>query len=81
MLGGVGMEVSMFVSVCRDCGKSYKGSRVCHCAECHETFGGVSGFDSHISKGECVDPAEMESLHMGVGGMWVQDCRIRGHVE
>ena len=27
-----------------------------HCGVCHETFGGVSLFDAHRSRGECIRP-------------------------
>jgi hypothetical protein len=27
-----------------------------HCAGCHRTFGGVTGFDAHRRAGVCVDP-------------------------
>lgn len=28
-----------------------------HCATCHRTFGGVTGFDRHRRNGACIDPA------------------------
>ena len=27
-----------------------------HCPTCHETFGGVTGFDTHRKDGVCLDP-------------------------
>lgn len=34
-----------------------------HCASCHRTFGGVSGFDGHRRNGQCLDP---QTLGMAV---------------
>lgn len=28
-----------------------------HCAVCHRTFGGVTGFDAHRKDGACLDPS------------------------
>ncbi|MFY1686426.1 hypothetical protein [Plantactinospora sp. WMMB782] len=28
-----------------------------HCATCHRTFGGVTGFDAHRKDAACLDPA------------------------
>lgn len=40
-----------------------------HCAaECHLTFGGVSGFDAHRRNGECVDPATLGMVERD--GIW-----------
>lgn len=39
-----------------------------HCAECHRTFGGVTGFDQHRKGGTCVDLAKFGYELMG--GIW-----------
>lgn len=45
-----------------------EGGPQCHCATCHLTFGGVSGFDSHRRDGACRHPSElgMAPDHRGV---------------
>ena len=30
-----------------------------HCTVCHQTFGGVTGFDGHRKEGRCLDPATL----------------------
>jgi len=30
-----------------------------HCASCHHTFAGVTGFDAHRKAGRCVHPATL----------------------
>jgi hypothetical protein len=32
---------------CTECGAEWFGYAICHCATCHLTFGGVTGFDFH----------------------------------
>ena len=44
--------------VCHKCGCSFGSLRWCHCATCHETFGGETAFDSHRVAGECQPPGE-----------------------
>jgi hypothetical protein len=39
-----------------------------HCPTCHATFGGVTGFDAHRRRGECVDPASKG--YVKVKGIW-----------
>lgn len=39
-----------------------------HCASCHVTFGGVTGFDLHRSNGQCLDPASFEYVERE--GVW-----------
>lgn len=34
----------------------FGGSRICHCAACHETFSGVYAFDTHKLMEGCRDP-------------------------
>lgn len=44
-----------------------------HCAaDCHETFGSVSGFDRHRRGGECLDPATL-AMHRDRNGIWRMD--------
>lgn len=46
-----------------------------HCAaECHHTFGSVSGFDAHRRGGECLDPATLP-MHRNDRGIWKWDGR------
>jgi len=44
------------------------GSRMCHCSCCHETFGGVAGFDLHrrglVAKRRCASAVEMATLRL-----------------
>lgn len=42
---------------CTRCGARANGRAYAHCAKCHETFSGVTGFDRHRRGGECLDPA------------------------
>lgn len=39
-----------------------------HCAVCHQTFGGVSGFDEHRVDGTCRDPEVLGMTYRG--GAW-----------
>lgn len=42
---------------CRpDC---YAGPAQAHCGSCHETFGGVRGFDEHRRNRRCLPPPEL----------------------
>lgn len=40
----------------------------CHCASCHRTFGGITGFDAHRKNGMCLDPAAKG--YVEVKGIW-----------
>lgn len=40
-----------------------------HCTVCHETFGGVTGFDNHRKDGWCHNPATL-SMTQDDGGVW-----------
>ena len=40
------------------CGARWSGLATTHCARCHQTFSGVSGFDQHRENGRCLGPAE-----------------------
>jgi hypothetical protein len=33
--------------------------RQAHCGSCHQTFGGLKGFDAHRRRGVCVLPTEL----------------------
>lgn len=35
------------MSICRVCGKEWKGRTECHCSGCHEHFKSIAGFDKH----------------------------------
>jgi hypothetical protein len=54
--------------VCRDCRASWYGGAMAHCATCHKTFGGVTGFDEHRKNGHCVIPEGMQEVRPGVWG-------------
>ena len=47
----------------------------CGAANCHETFGAVSGFDRHRRGGLCVDPSTIKGLHRAPNGIWRWDGR------
>lgn len=57
-------------SCCRKCGVAWTGHARNHCPTCHETFGGVGGFDMHRRDGRCVDPATVR-LHQS-RGYWLR---------
>lgn len=40
-----------------------------HCGVCHQTFGGVRGFDDHRRDGHCLNPAEL-GMAPGDTGVW-----------
>jgi len=42
----------------------------CHCASCHRTYGGITGFDAHRRNGVCVDPKG----YIKVKGVWRQEA-------
>jgi len=46
-----------------------------HCPTCHETFGGVTGFDAHRRNGKCV-PAKGYDLVRGVWRRPMPDDRL-----
>ena len=39
---------------CRSCGRVWSSRRQGHCTECHRQFGGVTGFDMHRERNECL---------------------------
>ena len=39
-----------------------------HCAACHLTFGGVTGFDAHRKHGACLDPYALGMVERD--GVW-----------
>jgi hypothetical protein len=45
-----------------------------HCGSgCHQTFGGVTGFDAHRRAGRCLDPATITKdggMHLDQNGIW-----------
>lgn len=42
-----------------------------HCTVCHETFGGVTGFDNHRKDGWCHNPATLaEPMIQDYHGVW-----------
>lgn len=41
-----------------------------HCASCHLTFGGVTGFDTHRKDGHCLNPADLGYAERD--GVWRQ---------
>lgn len=51
------------------CGAAWTGRGRAHCAACHATFSGVSGFDAHRTGGTgCRAPAEV-GFRLD-GGVW-----------
>lgn len=40
-----------------------------HCAVCHQTFGGVTGFDHHRRDGQCIQPAGL-GMELSALGIW-----------
>lgn len=63
---------------CHGCTTRWSGFGIAHCGACHETFGGVGGFDKHragskdrrFQQGECTDPSLL-GLERNVHGTWV----------
>jgi hypothetical protein len=51
---------------CGGCEQRWTGVNVCHCAACHRTFTGVSGFDTHRRGGACT----MLKLFQDARGYW-----------
>lgn len=45
---------------CAKCRNRWSGANTSHCANCHETFSGVTTFDKHRDKGQCKYPANVE---------------------
>lgn len=39
-----------------------------HCASCHRTFGGVTGFDAHRKDGTCLPPSSLGMVERD--GVW-----------
>lgn len=55
--------------MCGGCNKTWTGRNRCHCRLCHETFGGLKGFDAH-RPGECKDPASLGLTEKD--GVWME---------
>lgn len=55
--------------MCGGCDKTWTGRNRCHCRLCHETFGGLKGFDAH-RPGECKDPASLGLTEKD--GVWME---------
>ena len=51
------MKLGVGLGMC-PCGANWFGLMICHCAECHLTFGGITGFDDHRRSG-CLSKEEM----------------------
>lgn len=49
----------MAAMITHSCGAMWTSTRAAHCASCHETFGGVSGFEKHRRNLQCIDPATL----------------------
>ncbi len=48
------------MTICRDCDSRWTGLNEAHCASCHRTFGGITGFDKHkVLTGGCLDLATL----------------------
>lgn len=68
---------------CPHCQSRWSGYNVAHCATCHETFGGMSGFDKHrVGKCDsnpardtrrCAHPSEV-GLVVTSRGTWGTDA-------
>jgi hypothetical protein len=41
------------------CDARWTGLDTAHCANCHENFSDVAGFDRHRRYGKCLDPATL----------------------
>jgi hypothetical protein len=56
------------------CGRSWSGSRACHCSGCHRTFSGTELFDRHRNHrgdhGSCLDPATLPRMELWSDGIW-----------
>ena len=57
-------------SCCRRCGAYWSGYRACHCPTCHNTFGGVTGFDLHRMGGDCRPLENVDLTWNPERGMW-----------
>jgi len=60
-------------NTCGACDAEWTGTRPCHCSGCHNTFAGISAFDSHRSArgehGECRNVGGVPGLELR-DGMW-----------
>jgi hypothetical protein len=59
---------------CGGCDTRWTGANVCHCAACHRTFTGVSGFDRHRVRGVCT----VARLFLDARGYWTptEDAKV-----
>lgn len=62
----------MTTNTCGGCTTTWAGVTAAHCANCHQTFGGVRSFDRHRKAGTC-HPPETVGLHWNPErSRWVQ---------
>lgn len=53
---------------CGGCDRTWTGLRRAHCSACHQTFGGITSFDSHRRGDSCRTGASL-GLEL-VSGVW-----------
>lgn len=56
-------------------GCTWTGLSRCHCSACHETFGGITGFDMHRRGSRCSGPENL-GLKQNGAGIWVTPARF-----
>ncbi len=45
---------------CSGCSRTWTGFSMAHCGSCHtHTFSGVTAFDRHRQRGQCLDPGKV----------------------
>lgn len=47
------------LNTCGGCANTWAGLAMCHCATCHQTFGGIRSFDRHRTGGVCHEPTSL----------------------
>lgn len=52
-----------------DCIRPTPSQAHCGARKCHQTFGGVRGFDEHRKDGQCLDPANL-GMALSDLGIW-----------
>ncbi len=62
----------MLTIKCGNCTSEWTGKTRCHCAACHNTFGGLTSFDKHRRSYKCLNPEDLD-LHLNENGIWVSD--------
>ncbi len=50
---------------CGGCPNRWTGTRTAHCGACHQTFAGITAFDTHRTGGHCTDPARVGLQDVG----------------